>query len=253
MAADDLSRPIPRTIDINGALAAATLVENSTTAAPRANELDTARTTLFFACWNQVTKQLSPPVISDGGTYIINSESARSRCLLFNQAIIQVEETSTGSSNDFADRLCEVPCWLPAQKAFMASCVARTHRLVHLSDATQKEGFCFAWFLPEEGESTDIHSHTLNAQRYTEELLGETKEHRSQISTTIRCPVPLTSIHRLATGIANFLAYAKVFCLIDNSSPSSAVPFVYRVLQELLTWITGLNFRRRLYLSPEAH
>jgi len=88
-----------------------------------------------------------------------------------------------------------------------------------------------------------------DAQRHTEDLMGEVDERKTRLSTNIKCPSTLDDITQILAGLANLQGLVKVWATI---TPGSKGPFIYWVARDLMTLLTSLDFRRAYALNFPA-
>jgi len=97
------------------------------------------------------------------------------------------------------------------------------------------------WLVPPSNTVTGLRGHGLDAQRFTEDLLGEVDERKTRISTTVKCPTTLEDIDQILAGLANLQGLVKVWVTVPDGEKG---PFLYWAARDLMTLLTSLDFRR---------
>ena len=110
-----------------------------------------------------------------------------------------------------------------------------------LEEALQKEGFCFPWLMPFLKAVAGLRECHGDTQRFAEDLMGEVDERKSSLSTRVKCPTVIEDITQVLAGLANLQGLVKVWA---NIPPGEKGPFVFWVARDLMTLLTGLDFRR---------
>lgn len=243
-AAEKLNDPIPRIIDTKPA---DDLASNFGSVALKDSERRMSATLLFYGQVDFKTNEIKAPVLNDDGIDIYNTDNKRVANGLFQATLLTKEEELTEKSMDFGHRYVDMAQWGPVQVASPAQADFRATRLVSMEDAKERSGYCLAWNLPTQ-HGAGLARHRLDAERSAQDILGESEENKTRLSTAIRCETRIRDLQSLATCLANTQCLVLVVCKVDAADRG---PVIYWAARVLLVEITTLPFRRRYDTSPE--
>lgn len=114
-----------------------------------------------------------------------------------------------------------------------------------MEEAGLKDGFNLAWCIPLQRELAKLSLG--NTSRTAEDLVGESDERKTKMSTNFYCETSLPDLQTTITTLANTQLLAKM--LVDVSGKGPLLSWAARAL---IVEVSGLPFRRRLQLIEDS-
>ena len=215
---------------------------------PTGEELRRSRLSILFSAKCPVQGILLPPIFSDEGEAIISGTTAATRQHSFLSTLLTKEEEMADELH-FLFRAVEPPSKLdPLTVSYLNECILRAHPLACLSDATEKKGATLATFIPDSGKAGSREA--IDDERAAEELLGETTELLTKMSTSISVNTALNRPANALSLLANIVLYIRTFVIIDDTIQPP--PQLYQNAVDLGTLITSSAARDMLRRDPEV-
>lgn len=126
----------------------------------------------------------------------------------------------------------------------MSNLCFRESILLNLRHAASAEGFTSLWLAWFEDAAMGNGSGRADPKRHLQDMMGESDEHKTKISTDITTLTELTTFEQIHLLFINYLGYNKLWVVIDDDEEG---PLVQAFARRLLNRITQPDFRRRVY------
>ena len=116
-----------------------------------------------------------------------------------------------------------------------------------MEEACLKEGFNLAWCIPLQRELAKLS--VSSTSRTAEDLVGESDERKSKMSTNYYCETRLPDLHTIITTLSNCQLLAKMLVVVPDNDKG---PLLHWAARQLIVEISTLPFRRRLQLVDDS-
>ena len=234
---------IPKKSNLPGAASLASAVALSS------EDIRRARFIVMFSRKDKDSGSLIAPIFTDEGESIITGTSASYRQQIMLSAFQTMAEEMSQEMH-FLFRANDMPGrYDPLVLIYWTEMMCRVTPLASLIDATEKKGATLANFIPDSGKNN--RKEAVDDERFVEELLGESKDHLTKISSSISVNTNLGRPGDALAFLSNITLFARCFVHIDEAA-GVLPPQLFTNAMELAQLITSSSSRDMLRREPDV-